>query len=182
MKFYIETERLILRDLQTNDRAAMYRLDSDPKVHRFLGNQPISSMEEVDEVIEKIQWQYAQFGIGRWAAIEKKSGEFIGWTGLKFITEEENNRSHFYDVGYRLLPNFWGQGFATESAKAALQYGFQTMNLEEIIGTCHEENLASRRALEKCGLTFVEKFIYKNQLPCDWLCISRSEWMKRNNH
>lgn len=176
MEFYIETERLILRDILSSDREGMFILDSNPDVHRYLGNHPISSIEEVDEIILKIRSQYRMNGIGRWAVIEKNTGEFIGWSGLKYITEEENNRTHFYDVGYRFLPAYWGKGYATESAKAALDYGFRKMNIEEIIGTCHEENKASRRALEKCGLTFVEQFLYMEELKCDWLRITRKEW------
>jgi len=106
--------------------------------------------------------------------IEKSSGNFIDWSGLKFITDVENNQSNFYDVGYRLNPSYWGRGYATETAKAALGYGFKTLRAKEIIGTCHEENKASRRILEKCGLKFVEKFKW-NDLTCDWLKITREE-------
>ncbi len=175
MKFLIETERLILRDLQETDDKGMFELDSNPVVHRYLGNKPITSIEQARNVIAGIRNQYADNGIGRWAAIEKSSGNFIGWSGLKFITTIENNRTHFHDVGYRFIPKYWGKGYATESAKAALQYGFNTLKLEEIIGTCHEENKASRRALEKCGLQFVEKFMHED-INCDWLRISKQEW------
>lgn len=85
---------------------------------------------------------------------------------------------NFHDVGYRLIPRYWGKGYATESAKAAIEYGFEQMGLKEIIGTCNEENKASRRALEKCGLKFIEQFIYSTGIKCDWLKITREEWKK----
>ena len=175
MQFYIETERLILRELLTADSAAMFELDSDPLVHRYLGNNPITKPEQAEETIAFVRQQYADHGIGRWAVLEKSSGNFIGWSGLKFITSIENKRTHFYDVGYRLMPQHWGKGYATESAKAALKYGFETMQLEEIIGSAHQHNKASRRALEKCGLTFVEQYTWQN-LICDWLSISKQTW------
>lgn len=178
MTFHIETERLILRELRPEDAAAMFELDSNAQVHRYLGNNPIHSLEQAEKIIALVRQQYADHGIGRWAAIEKSSGDFIGWSGLKFITSIENKRTHFYDVGYRLLPQHWGKGYATESAKTALKYGFETLQLEEIIGSAHEENKASRRALEKCGLTFVEQYTWQN-LICDWLKISKEEWKKQ---
>lgn len=175
MHFLLETERLILRELRPEDANDFLALNSDPVVLHYLGETPLTTIEQSLEIIDNIRKQYADHGIGRWAAIEKSSGEFIGWAGLKFITAVENNRTHFHDVGYRLIPRFWGKGYATESAKAALEYGFTTMKLQEIIGMCNEKNLASRRALEKCGLTFVEKFQF-DDLTCDWLKITKDEW------
>ncbi|MEO8146068.1 MAG: GNAT family N-acetyltransferase [Bacteroidia bacterium] len=176
----IETERLILRELLTDDDENMFELDSNAEVHKYLGNNPVTTIEQVREVIASVRQQYIKNGIGRWAAIEKSSGNFIGWSGLKFITEPENNQVNFYDVGYRLIPKYWGKGYATESTKAALEYGFTKMNLEEIIGTVNENNKASKRALEKCGLKFIEKFQWKN-ITCDWMKISKTEWKFLNN-
>ena len=73
------------------------------------------------------------------------------------------------------MPQYWGKGYATESATAALEYAFNKMKLKEVIGTCHEKNKASRKVLEKCGLKFVEKFLWKN-ITCDWLKMTKEEW------
>lgn len=178
MKFYIETERLILRDLLYSDADDFFRMDSNAAVHQFLGNNPIKTVQQIIQVISNVHQQYEENGIGRWATIEKSTGHFIGWSGLKFIREPENNRINYYDVGYRFHPDYWGKGFATESAKAALNYGFEVLNVDEIIGTCHEDNKASRRALEKCGFKFIQKFIYDNKLTCDWLEITKLDWEK----
>jgi RimJ/RimL family protein N-acetyltransferase len=180
MKFHIETERLLLRELRPSDDEGMFALDSDPEVLKYFNIPVITSIDEARETIAKIRQQYTDFGIGRWAAIEKSSGEFIGWSGLKFRSEPENGNGDFHDVGYRLIPKYWGKGYATESAKAALVYAFNTMQLQEVVGTCNELNLASRRALEKCGLTFVRKF-QLDALTCDWLKITREEWEKGNS-
>lgn len=176
MQFHIETERLILRELRPEDAEDMYRMDSHPEVHRYLGNKPVTHISQIEQAIANVRQQYADNGIGRWAAIEKASGHFIGWTGIKYIAETKNGQVNFHDVGYRLHPDYWGKGYATESARAAIKYGFETMNLNEIIGTCHVENQASRNALQKCGLVFVEKFVYDNEIPCDWLVITRQRW------
>ena len=179
MTFHIETTRLILREFRDTDAEAFFRMDSNPLVHRYLGNNPINKIEQAYEAISRIRQQYVDNGIGRWAAFEKSTGNFIGWSGLKLNTEPENNHTHFYDVGYRFHPDYWGKGYATESGKASVRYGFEKMNLTEIIGTCHEKNLASRKALEKCGLKFVEKFMYSNERPCDWMKITREEWERQ---
>jgi len=171
----IETERLILREFLPSDDTDFFRMDADSRVHQYLGNTPTTSIEQSREIIANIRQQYVTNGIGRWATIEKSSGQFIGWSGLKFITEEENKHVHYYDVGYRLMPAFWGKGYATETCKTWLAHGFTTMGLQEIIGCAHEENIASRKALEKSGLTFVEKFMWKD-IRCDWLKITKEEW------
>ncbi len=177
MTFYLETERLILRELRPEDAEAMFELDSDPEVHRYLGNKPIQNLQQAKDVIDLVRQQYKDNQIGRWATIEKSSGNFIGWSGLKYIRTVENQRSHFYDVGYRLIPKYWGKGYATESAKAALEYGFTVFKPDEIIGTANEENKASRRALEKCGLKYLEKHMWQD-IPCDWLTITKHDWEK----
>jgi [ribosomal protein S5]-alanine N-acetyltransferase len=174
MKIMLETERLILREFLESDIEAFFEMDSKPEVHKYLGNNPAKTIEQSADMIHNIQQQYIDNGIGRWAAIEKTTGNFIGWSGLKFIREYENNHVNFYDIGYRLHPNYWNKGYATESAKAAIEYGFAQLNLEEIIGSANVENKASRRALEKCGLKFVEQFMWKD-IKCDWLKILRSD-------
>jgi RimJ/RimL family protein N-acetyltransferase len=135
-------------------------------------------LEQALETINNIRRQYVELGIGRWAVIEKSSGNFIGWSGLKLVTEAWNGHINFHDVGYRLIPKYWGKGYATESCKAALEFGFNTMNLSEIIGTANQENKASRTVLEKCGLTFVEQFMWKD-IQCDWLKISKEDWVNK---
>jgi len=158
VKSYIETERLILRDILLTDEQAVFELDSDPEVHRYLGNNPIEDIEEARSSIQSITEQYVANGIGRWAVIEKDSGCFVGWAGLKLITEPINNHHNYYDLGYRFIKRYWGKGYATEAAKASLDYGFTKMELEEIYGMALTENKASKHVLQKVGLTYIETF------------------------
>jgi [ribosomal protein S5]-alanine N-acetyltransferase len=175
MKIFAETERLILRELLTTDVEAFFEMDSNAEVHKYLGNNPIQTLDQAFEQIANVQQQYIDNKIGRWAVIEKSSGEFIGWCGLKLVKENWNNHINFYDIGYRLNPKYWQKGYATESAMAALAYGFNNLKISEIIGTANVENKASRNTLEKCGLKFIEKF-YWNTIYCDWLRITNEEW------
>lgn len=164
----IETQRLILRKFEKSDLEGMFQLHSHPEVHVFLGNQTISKKDEAAGLILHIQKQYEKNGVARWACIEKSSGKFMGWCGLKFVTEIENNQSHFHDIGYRFLPEFWNQGFAKEAAKPCVEYGFNVLNLSKIIGTCHINNIASKKVLEHCGLKEMGLFTWEN-LPCRWM-------------
>ncbi|RVT75260.1 N-acetyltransferase [Flavobacterium sufflavum] len=152
MNTTIETERLILRELLPTDDEGMYRLDSNPNVHKFLGNQPIISIEESRQYIDYIRNQYVKNGIGRYAVILKETNEFIGWSGIKYITERENGHINFYEIGYRFIEEHWGKGYGYESAKAWLDYGFKTMKIQTIYASANIENLGSRKILEKIGM------------------------------
>ena len=106
MKVFAETERLILREILPIDVEGLWELDSDPEVHKYLGNNPVTDKEQIVEVINFIRQQYIDNGIGRWAIIDKKTNEFIGWTGLKFVTDTINNHQNYYDLGYRLIKKY----------------------------------------------------------------------------
>lgn len=160
----IETERLILRDMRLTDLEGMFQLDSDPEVHRYLGNKPVTTKAESQKIIESVLKQYKERGIGRWAAIEKSSGEFIGWTGIRLNTEYNmNGFTKYYDVGYRLIRRFWGKGYATESGRAAVDYAFDVMKLPKLYATTETGNKASHNALLKIGLHYVEDFYFEEE-------------------
>jgi [ribosomal protein S5]-alanine N-acetyltransferase len=166
-KTYASTPRLILREILPEDEDGFYELDSNPAVHRYLGNNPVTDREKIRNIIQYIRQQYIDHGIGRWAMIEKSSGKFIGWCGLKYVTEEINNHRNYYDLGYRLLESHWGNRFATEASKIALDYGFRNFNMKSIYAAAHSENKRSIRVLEHLGFRFVNKFIYDTE-PNNW--------------
>lgn len=95
MKTHLETDRLILRELLPTDDLGMFELDSNSEVHKFLGKKPIKHIDESRQMIENIRKQYAENGIGRWAVILKDTNEFIGWSGIKLITDSINNHQNF---------------------------------------------------------------------------------------
>ncbi|WP_338357829.1 GNAT family N-acetyltransferase [Yeosuana marina] len=159
MKFHIETERLLLRELRVTDLEGMFELDSNPEVHKYLGNKPVKTKDESLKMIESVISQYQERGIGRWATIEKSSGEFIGWSGLRLNNEYNmNGFTEYYDVGYRLIPKYWGKGYATESGKAAIDYAFNVLKLSTLYATTEIGNQASHNALLKIGLNYIEDF------------------------
>jgi len=176
MKVFVETERIILREILPADAAGMFELDSNPIVHKYLGNTPVKNIEQSAKMIENIRAQYINQGIGRWAVVEKASGDFMGWSGLKLNFERSyNGRSNFHDIGYRLIPKYWGKGYATESALAALDYGFNKLNLDNIVGLADVDNLASNAILKKIGLQYIEQFIYEDQ-DVNWYELKKNEY------
>lgn len=180
MKIFAETQRLILREVLPADLDGFYELDSDPEVHRYLGNNPVKDKEKLRDIITFIRQQYAENGIGRWAIIDKSTHSFIGWTGLKLVRETVNNHTNHYDLGYRLIRKYWGQGIATEAAIASLKYGFEKLNLQEIYAAAHVDNTASNRILQKAGFTFIETFRYEQEIN-NWYKIAIGEWPRNAN-
>jgi ribosomal-protein-alanine N-acetyltransferase len=171
----IETERYLIRPLITKDAEGIFELDSNPKVHTYLGNNPIKTLAEAENVIQLIQKQYQDLGIGRWAIIEKATGNFVGWTGFKYITAPVNNHVNYHDLGYRLIEKYWGKGVATETAKACLKYAFDILNLNEVYGICDVENIDSKNILQKCGFELKEHFMY-DDVPHYWFEIKKASW------
>lgn len=167
MDLILETPRLLLRQILPEDAPALFELDSNPNVHRYLGTKPVTSIDQVYGYIESIRGQYVKNGIGRFAVILKESGENIGWAGIKFITEPENNRVDFYDIGYRLQEKHWRKGYALEAAKAWLDYGFNGMKIPLMIATAHTGNVGSNVILQKIGMTCTEQFVYQD-FVCNW--------------
>ena len=164
MKFHIETERLILRELRQEDLEGIFELDSNPNVHRYLGNKPIQTREEAQKIIDRVLQQYTERGIGRWAMINKETNEFMGWSGLRLNSDfTMNGFTNYYDVGYRIIERFWGKGYATESGLMAVKYAFETMNLPEVYATTEMGNEASHKALLKIGLEHVEDFFHDDE-------------------
>lgn len=158
MKNPIETERLLLRELLLSDAHGMFELDSNPKVHLFLGNNPVKKREESIEYIHFAQKQYKDFGIGRWAVILKETNEFLGWSGIKFITDEINGHKNFYEIGYRFIEKHWGKGYATEAGKAFVDYAFNEMKVDALYAYADAGNENSRKILEKFGLQYINSF------------------------
>jgi RimJ/RimL family protein N-acetyltransferase len=142
-------------------------MDNNPNVHQYLGNNPLKSIEESTHIIGNIQKQYRENGIGRYAVILKETHEFIGWSGLKFITETENNHSHFYEIGYRLHEKHWKKGYGYEAAKAWLDYGFQEMKIPKLFASANKENTGSIRILHKIGMKITSEYDW-NGIPCHW--------------
>ncbi|PYL09681.1 MAG: N-acetyltransferase [Verrucomicrobia bacterium] len=152
MKMILETDRLLLREYVEDDAEALFRLNSDPDVLRFVPDKRLLNIEQARQMlIDHPIADYRKHGFGRGACILKSTGEQIGFAGLKYLEELGE-----VDVAYRLMPTHWGQGLATEAALASVRFGFADLGLKRIIGLVMPENVASVRVLKKTGLRYVE--------------------------
>src|ERR1700744_5395147 len=143
MAISLETSRLVLKQFCEADAPYLFELNSDPDVTRYVGEGAFNSIDDVHTLI-KNYGQYAKYKMGRLNMFDKKTGEFIGWCGLKLLEDSDQ-----VDIGYRLLKRHWGKGYATEASIACLDYGFNTLNLQKIIGTAMKENTASTNVFKK---------------------------------
>lgn len=179
MAIFVETERLYLRELEISDAEAMFEIDSAPEVHRYLGTKPLLHLSQVHEIIRNIRQQYELHGVGRWAVMHKQSNQFMGWSGLKMVTDTVNNHRQFYDLGFRFNQKYWGKGFATEAANAAIIYAFNTLKTEQVFATVHHAHIASQQVLRKVGMQLIESFADDEDL-CYWYGISKNRWNMLN--
>ncbi|MBE0393884.1 GNAT family N-acetyltransferase [Flavobacterium sp. PL002] len=178
MNTRIETERFTLREFIQTDENGLFELDSNPAVHKYLGNKPVKKLEEVQEYILNLKNQYAENGIGRWAVIEKVSGDFVGWSGIKLITEPMNNHNNFYEIGYRLIEKYWGKGIATETTVALIDYAFENLKTEKVYAICNVENEGSKNVLLKSGFKIIEKFEHC-EIEHFWFELHKDKWNNR---
>lgn len=144
----IETERLLLRNYSSDDIENLFLLKSEPKVWTYSDKTVVHDLEEVRPIIEAILNNYINNKCGFQALFLKSTKEYVGEAGI-LSTNSRCNRSV---IGYNLLPQYWGYGFATEITKALVSYLFEECDLERIEALAGESNIASRRVLEKSGL------------------------------
>lgn len=145
----LETERLFLRTFQEEDVEPLVAINQDSKVMRFFPSEP--TREETIALIDKIISHQDEKNFSLYAVEIKKTGEMIGFVGLLAVTFE----AHFtpaIEIGWRLSSQHWNQGYATEAAKAVLDYAFRKLDIEEVVSFTSVLNKPSIRVMQKIGL------------------------------
>jgi RimJ/RimL family protein N-acetyltransferase len=154
---FVETPRLVLRRFTMADVDNLVTLDADPDVMHFVtGGIPTTRDEIETEILPAFLEYYEHYeGYGFWAAIEKLTGQFLGW--LHFRPREGASPDEA-ELGYRLRKSAWGKGYATEGSRALIRKGFTEFGVRRVVAEAMAVNLASRRVMEKAGLTLVRTF------------------------
>lgn len=184
-KNIIRTSRLILREWKSEDLAPFAKLNADPKVREYFAKT--KSYEETAEEFHQILEGFKKYGWGYWATALAESGEFIGLIGLKYV-DSVYSFAPAVEIGWRLAYEFWGKGYATEGALAALKYGFETLSLNEIVSFTTQSNMRSRKVMEKIGMHRSKKDDFDHPLletnhellKCVLYRQTRQEWEKQN--
>ncbi|MET9297625.1 GNAT family N-acetyltransferase [Streptomyces sp. NPDC003077] len=183
MHVFLETERLTLRRFTEDDVDNLVRLDADPRVMRFLTGEPTPRAEIENELLPRILRDYARGPAGRWAAVERDTGAFVGWLALD---PPRDGGVEEVELGYRLMASVWGRGYATEGARALVREAFTALGVQRVWAQTMAVNAASRRVMEKAGLTYVRTFHphFDDPLPGTEhgeveYELRRSEWSER---
>jgi len=157
MQAVLETERLILREFTEDDVENLVELDSDPEVMRYLNGGIATPRELVEqEIVPRFLSYYQRYDdFGVWAAIEKSGGTFIGWFSFR---PHDESRPEEVELGYRLRRPAWGQGYATEGARALIRKGFTELGVQRVTANTYEHNSASRWVMEKVGMTLARRY------------------------
>ena len=153
---FVETDRLLLRRFTHDDLELIVGLDSDPGVKRYIDDGAAVDREDLVETLDWWLGYYEKFeGYGFWAAIEKATGEFVGWFHFR---PGEGAGPLEPELGYRLHHRSWGQGYATEMSRALIDKCFTELGIERVYAQTMAVNIGSRRVMEKAGLRFVRAF------------------------
>lgn len=155
----IATERLLLRDWRDTDVDAFAAMNADPVVMEYFP-QPYTT-ERTRQFVERIRERWRELGYGLWAVERNDTGRFLGYVGLWPATFPANF-TPAVEVGWRLAADQWGHGYATEGARAALDYGFGTLGLDEIVSFTSALNLRSIKVMERLGMHRAADFDHPN--------------------
>ena len=148
--FRLETQRLVLRHQRLEDLDALWALYCNPAITQYIPDAPRSYAEAKEELEWHMHGHPRHPELGLWATLHKASGKFIGRCGLLPWTIEGQ---YEVEVAYTLAQDYWGQGLATEAARAILHHGFQQLRLPRLICLIDPANIASQKVAEKIGMT-----------------------------
>jgi ribosomal-protein-alanine N-acetyltransferase len=151
----LKTARLTLRGFGLEDVEPLYHILQVPGILRYFPNPDPPPRDRVERLITHQLGHWDEHGYGWWAVELPDQCELMGWCGLTFLPETGET-----EVAYLLAKPHWGQGYATEAAWAALRYGVEHVDVEQIIGLTHPQNVRSQRVLEKLGMSFVDQAEY----------------------
>jgi RimJ/RimL family protein N-acetyltransferase len=149
----LSTDRLLLRQWRESDREPFAAMNADPAVMEHFPST--MTPEQSNDFVDRISPAIDERGWGLWALEVRETGRFIGFTGLSVPSFE----AHFtpaVEIGWRLTKEAWGNGYATEAARAALTYGFGSAGLDEIVSFTTTTNLPSQRVMQRIGMTHDE--------------------------
>ncbi|MEM8510646.1 MAG: GNAT family N-acetyltransferase [Bacteroidota bacterium] len=171
----LETDRLLLREITPEDFDDLFSMNSDPQIMKYVGDGSVRSHEQMINELDVLISHYTRKpGLGIWATELKTNRCFIGASGLVYYDNTPE-----IEIGYRMQKEFWNNGYATEASRGLLEYGFTQLNLEKIVSSAHVDNIASRRVMEKIGMTYIDDRFHYGCLQA-YYEISAGEYQERD--
>jgi ribosomal-protein-alanine N-acetyltransferase len=166
----INTSRLCLRQFRDEDLDVYATIVADPEIGKWFPKGDGYSREEAEKSFNSIRNHWIKHGFGIWAILYKRNQILIGRCGLNLIDETSE-----VEIDFFLAKKFWGKGYATEAAKAVLEYGFRILNLDRIIALAKIENVASRKVIEKIGMGYIKDAQYWG-ITCAYYDVTRVDY------
>ena len=174
----VETERLVLRPWRADDLDELAAIYGDPEVMRYILDGSVRDREQTAVHLEKMTANWAARGFGLFAVEVRETGALAGWAGHA-VPEFLPEVMPAVEIGWRLGRPFWGYGYATEAARAALRFGFVERDLDRVISIRHPDNLRSGRVMDKLGLRFDRHTtVPEYGQPVDVFALTREEYLK----
>jgi RimJ/RimL family protein N-acetyltransferase len=179
----LTTERLVLREWRQTDKVPYAVLNGDPEVMRHFPF--VLTAQQSDEMVDRMAVKWETDGCGLWAVERRDSGQFIGFTGL-VVPNWQAAFTPCVEVGWRLMRQHWGNGFAPEAALAALAFGFDHLELpgDEIVSFTTMQNVNSQRVMQKIGMSIDPSREFDHPMTPGWAqqrhvlyCIDRPTWL-----
>jgi len=152
----IESKRLFITTWTKEDIADANRLWGDPKVMELIDSRGGLKPKEAEEKLNQEISRQERFGVQYWKVVLKETGMTIGCCGLRPYDVEAN----VYEIGFHIMSEHWGKGFATEAARAVIDYAFCTLKVSKLFAGHNPQNKASRAALEKLGFKYIGDQFY----------------------
>jgi RimJ/RimL family protein N-acetyltransferase len=149
-----ETERLVVRDLTDDDLPALHELHRHDEVMRWLKAPPSTGVEEERARVETWRARWPA-GFGFFAIVERETGRLVGLQVLKPF-----DHLPYLDVGWRLHPDVWGRGYATEAARGAIAYARDVLGREDVAAVTLPDNARSRAVMERLGMTYAGDVVH----------------------
>lgn len=171
MSSVVETEQLFLRKLTMDDLQVLHSILSDEEVMEYY-----PKAFDMNKTKSWLEWNidnYRKYGFGLWAVILKENNQFIGDCG---ITMQNIHNNLVPEIGFHINKRFWNKGYATQAAKACLQYAFDVLQLDEVY--CYQKytNIPSRRIAEKMGMKLQEEYADEINIKTSVYSITRTEF------
>lgn len=160
MRIFLETKRLIIKVPEPTDFENLFALQTDPYVMKYIG-RGVRTRQEVTEGLEKAIAHQQKHGFSLGCVFEKHSGEFVGRAGLIYLGYDDEQDE--IEVGYALVKIAWHKGYATELAKALIQWGFNHLTVNRLVAVINPQNEQSRRVLLKINMHYLGRAHYWDQ-------------------
>ncbi|GAA2170797.1 MULTISPECIES: GNAT family N-acetyltransferase [Glycomyces] len=166
MTLELETDRLLLRPLTTDDAEALAAINADPEVMRYIGNGAPRTLADTEALTAKVEAHWDAHGWGAFAVREQDTGDLVG-LGILATPAFLPEILPATEVGWRIGRDRWGRGYAPEAARAVIGFAFGELGLDRVVSCIHSENAASIRVAEKLGMTLERTTVVPGfEVPC----------------